>query len=348
MDDEQIKIDLEDIQDLVIYKKFVRINSDKYTESAFNYVKYLIDKERAILFDADTHRIYTLGSYYGGDELKENLLYFSKLLSIDIDNNILSEIDALQNSDTLAIKGKGALQVNLYKDNNYNTIELEYKLNEIINNSPFHLNEKNEYSFYIDENGKIALKEYIYPEIIINEIELDNDNTDKIVEFNYRVSTSIDLNEWPLFSITSEDCDILEHNIENHTLKIKFYPNKDGKIIFDYSDGKYSDNYEFIQHWTYTCIYGLYESEIYNKLGEIKFKDNETCNIIINQDINKYAYIILSKNIHPIFIDNLYNMQGAWHKIINANIENNDIYNVYITDNSGLGNIEWKIVNKKI
>ena len=347
MDDELIKIDLEDIQDLVIYKKFVRINSEKYTEPAFNYVKYLIDKERAILFDADTHRIYTLGEYYGGDELKENLLYFSKLLSIDIEDNILSEIDALQNSDTLAIKGKGALNVNIYHDK-YNTIELEYKLNEVLNNSPFHLKEKNIYNFYIDENGKIALNEYIYPEIIIEKTELEDNTEDKIIDINYQVLSSIDLNEWPLFNVTGEDCDIIENDKENHKLKVKFYHNINGKIIFDYSDGKNNGHYEFIQNWTYKCIYGTYESNEYTKLGEIKFTDNNTFNLIINQYDTSYGYIILPKNIKPIFIDYLYNIQGAWHKIINSDIVDINFYNIYMTDNSGLGKIEWKIINKKI
>lgn len=347
MDNEQIKIDLEDIQDLVIYKKFVRINSDKYTEQAFDYVKYLIDKERAILFDADTHRIYTLGSYYGGDELKENLFYFSKLLSIDVDDNILSEIDALQNSDLLAIKGKGPLHVNLYHDK-YNTIELEYKINEIISNNPFHLNEKNEYSFYIDENNKISLKEYIYPKISIDDIELESNN-DEIVDLIFNIYSSIDLNDWTLFRITSENCEIILEDINNKTLKVKFFHNISGKIIFEYSDGKNTDKYEYIQYWTNKYIYGLYNLNEYTQLGEEKFIGENINDIIyLNQTNNNYGYIILPKFIKPIFIDNLSNIQGAWHKIYNSDIIDNENYNLYMTDNSGLGKIEWKIINKNI
>lgn len=347
MDDEQIKIDLEDIQDLVISKKFISINSNKYTESAFNYIKNLVDKERAILFDADTNRIYTLGKYYGGDELKENLLYFSKLLSIDIDNNILSELSVSENSDTLAIKGKGPLNVNLYKDQ-YNVLELEVNLQNAINDNPFKISDKNEYNFYIDENGKIALKEYIYPKITIKPIELNNNNNDEILTLEYDIQSSIDINNWPIFNIHTYNCEIQEDDRENRKLKVYFSNNISGDIIFEYSDGKNSDTYVYTQHWINFCIYGTCYSSIYNETGRMNIIGNNINNIIINQNNDEYGYIILPKFIKPIFIDNLFNIQGSWHQVFNSDIINNDLYNLYITDNSGLGKIEWRIINKNI
>ena len=347
MDDEQIKLDLEDIQDLVISKKFISIQSNKYTEEAFNYIKYLVDQQRAILFDADTNRIYTLGKYYGGDELKENLLYFSKLLSVDIDDNILSEINASENSDTLAIKTKGPLNVNIYKDQ-YNVVEFELNLQNAINNNPFKLTDKNEYNFYIDENGKIALQEYIYPKISIKPKELNNNNNDEIIILEYDIQSSIDIDNWSEFNIYAYNCEILEDDRINRKLKVYFSNNITGEITFEYSDGKNSDTYTYKQYWKNSCIYGTCYSSIYNELGRINIIGDNINNIIINQNNDEYGYIILPKFIKPIFIDTLFNIQGAWHQVFNSDIINNDYYSLYVTDNSGLGKIEWKIINKNI
>lgn len=345
MDDNLIKIDLEDIQDLIIQKKFVRINSDKYTDNAFNYVKYLIDQERAILFDADTHRIYTLGEYYGGDELKENLLYFSKLLSIDVDNEILDEIDALQNSDTLAIRGKDALKINFVKDK-YNTIEFEYSLENAINSNPFKFNPDNEYHLYIDENGQIALNEYIYPKINIEHNPLFlNDEESQILEFE--IISSIDFDKWEKFNISSKNCTIDNLDLKNHKIYVTFHKGIDANIIIDYSDGKISDIYEYVQKWYNECKYGLFDGNNYIEYGNIYYLDDDIDLIIIDQQKLYQAYIILPSNIKPIFIDNNTNMQGAWHKV-KVSFVNENLYKLYVTDNSGLGQVEWKIKNKKI
>ena len=345
MADNLIKIDLEDIQDLIIQKKFVRINSDNYTDNALNYVKYLIDQERAILFDADTHRIYTLGEYYGGDELKENLLYFSKLLAIDVNNEILNEIDAEQNSDILAIRGKDALKVNFIKDK-YNTIELEYSLENAINNNPFKFNPENEYHLYIDENGQIALHEYIYPKVIIDgEPLLPEDEESQILTF--RISSSIDLSNWEKFNIDGENCIINRLDLDTQTINVTFNKGVDGIIIITYSDGKTTDTYEYTQKWYSQCRYGLFDGSNYVEYGDFYYLDDNIDLITIDQQRLFKAYIILPSNIKPIFIDNNTNMQGAWHKV-KASFVNEKFYKLYVSDNLGLGKVEWKIKNKKI
>jgi len=345
MADNLMKIDLEDIQDLIIQKKFVRINSDNYTDNALNYVKYLIDQERAILFDADTHRIYTLGEYYGGDELKENLLYFSKLLTINVDNEILNEIDAEQNSDILAIRGKDALKVNFIKDK-YNTIELEYSLENAINNNPFKFNQENEYHLYIDENGQIALYEYIYPKIIIEaEPLLPEDEESQILTF--RISSSIDLSNWEKFNIDGENCIINRLDLDNQTIDVTFNKGLDGIITITYSDGKTEDTYEYVQKWYNQCKYGLFDGSNYVEYGEFYYLDDNIDLITIDQQKLFKAYIILPSDIKPIFIDNNTNMLGAWHKE-KVSFVNEKFYKLYVSDNLGLGKVEWKIKNKKI
>ena len=352
MDNNEIyKIDLEDIQDLVIQKKFVRINSDKYTENAFQYIKYLIDKERAILFDEDTHRIYTLGDYYGGDTLREDLLYFSKILSIDLDDNILNEINASKNSDTIAIKSKGPLNVN-FSNGKYTTIELEYKLNDAINKNPFHINPNNEYRFVIDEDGKINLKEYIYPNIQLElePLNANNYNFEQSIvkELTYNVMTSIDQENWNKFEILTYNCDLINHNINEHKITIRFYKYNNGEITFNFSDGINEINKTFVQKWYNQYIYGTYDGINFIESGRYNFVDNEIdSTFIINQSNIYYGYFMCTTQFKPIFVDNYTKFQGAWHKINNTFIDNIE-YNVYITDNSGLGNNEWCIMNKNI
>ena len=96
--DENGKITLEDINSLSIVKKFVCIQSSKYNEEAYNRILELIDAEQAILFDKDTHKIYTLGTYYGGNLSKDDFLYFSSIVNVDEADEILNKIEALKNS----------------------------------------------------------------------------------------------------------------------------------------------------------------------------------------------------------------------------------------------------------
>ena len=48
-----------------------------------------------------------------------------------------------------------------------------------------------------------------------------------------------------------------------------------------------------------------------------------------------------------MFIDDNTKIQGAWHKIPITNMINGIVYNLYISDNEGLGKNEWHIINKK-
>lgn len=343
MDENLIKIDLEDIQDLIIQKKFVRINSDKYTDNAFNYVKYLVDREKAILFDADTKRIYTLGSYYGGDELKENLLYFSKILSVDVDNNILDEIDTVKNEDIIGIRGKDALKVNFNKEGNFNVIELEYSIENAIEPTIYKFDPDGEYKLYINSQGQIALQEYIYPKIeIISEPLMPDDELIQTLSFN--VKSSLDVSEWESFNIDGISCTIVEYDLLNKTITIAFEPQEEATIIIDYFDGKTSGTYTYIQKWYRTGSYGLYNGINFVERGQYKFIDNDIEELItIDQGKSYYAYVTLPIDINPIFIDTILGNQGAWHKL-----NKTSQYNIYITDNSGLGKVKWKIINKNI
>ena len=347
MDEENTQqITIEDIQDLIIYNKFVRIESSKYTDEAYAYVKYLIDQERAILFDKDTKRIYTLGEYYGGDELKENLLYVSKYLSIDIDDEVLEELNIVNNSDILAFKGKGPLEVNLIQGK-YNTVELEYNLNRAIDNSIYKVADDREYGLYLDENGKIALNEYIYPDLEIEDAPmLLSDPETKTLTL--KVKGTVEFKDWEQFYIETTNCTYNSCDTENKTITVTFRRNVDGELTINYSDGKTSKTYKYVQKWYKECIYGLFDGQNYIEYGKLYFIDDKIDPFIIDQKKLYMAYVRIPEEIKPIFFDNSTNMIAAWEKV-NSNIAVDNIYyNVYRTINSGLGKVEWKITNKKI
>jgi len=346
MDEENTqKINVEDIQNLIIYNKFVRIESSKYTDEAYEYIKYLVNQERAILFDKDTKRIYTLGEYYGGDELKENLLYVSKYLSIDLDDEVLDELNIINNSDILAFKGKGALDVKLIKGK-YNTVELEYNLNKCINDSIYKVTDDKEYGLYVDENGKVALKEYIYPDIeIFDSPMLLSDPPTKSLTLT--IKGTVHFEDWTRFDVEAKNCTFNSYDTHNGTLNVTFKRNEDGELIIRYSDGKTSKTYKYVQKWYKEATYGLFDGQNYIEYGKVYFTDDNIDPFITDQRNLYGAYVIIPSEIKPIFFDNSTNTIAAWYKVNNIILDNIH-YTVYHTQNNGLGKVEWKIKNKKI
>lgn len=344
-------IELEDLQNLVIENKLVQVeNTNLYSEEAYQYLKNLVNLNRSIIFEKNTHRIYALGQYYGGDELKENLLYFSKILSIDIDDNIINEIEASKNSDILAFKAKDNISINASKKDNYTEIEIGYDINNIVDKSSITIN-NNDYNLDI-ENGKIKIKEYLSPKISLEEIDLTYDGLDENnkKDIDIIINSSIDISKFELFEIGERNCQIKDVDGNRITLEVT----KDINPIIDirYNAGIKENTISFEIEWSKYCYYGLID-EILNidniiELGKYPIKNDSIDNIFtIEQPSNCYAFYMCPNNLYaPYFIDNMTKIQGAWHRL---NIIDKDSmeYIVYITDNSGLGKIEWEIINKK-
>ena len=179
----------EDIQDLLIVKKFVRIDSDNYTEEAYDYIKELIDAEHAILFDRSTHRIWTLGEWFGGDVFKENLLYYSNLKVINLDNEILSEIEALSPESTLAYKPTDKIKINAKKEDDKDVLEFDIDVYNLIKKQP-----TNRYYLFVDEDGKIGIKEYYIPKIEL--IKQDHIPSQTTVTCQLNIDSTIPLEDW--------------------------------------------------------------------------------------------------------------------------------------------------------
>ena len=336
-------ISLEDLQELTINKKFITLNSEDYTEEAFDHIKNLVFDEKSILFDQSTHLIWALGKWFGGDVLKKDLYYYSKIQTIDLDDEIIDSLDALTQNQAISFKSHNGITIDLTRNNDKDILAFGLNVREIISNK----NITSKYILYIDDDGKIDIKEHNNP--IINIFRKDYDGSSDI-ELEYELISDIPLENWKEFEIIVNNCRLIEHDVENHIIKINTDPlnyidNIEETIKIKYDDG-YSKN-EYILKGIYNiyCYYGYLKEENnqYVNLGFINIYDNEDT-FIIDQGDEYYGFFRCPQNYNPIFIDNIRYMQGAWHKQYDIML-NEKIYKTYVTENSGLGKIEWKVKN---
>lgn len=336
----------EDIQDLVIQKKFVRIDSNNYTEEAYEYIKQLINDEHAILFDRSTHRIWTLGEWFGGDVFKENLYYYSKIKVIDLDNELLSEIESIKPESTLAFRGKTNININSSHDeeNDQDVIDIDLDIYNLIKNQP-----NNKYSLFIDEDGKIGIKEYIEPSIeIIKQDHIPNKDN---VEIEFIVESSIPIENWNKFEVKTKNCELESIDFENRKLKINIDPNNypagiKESIDISYDDGYTSNTIYINEIFNIYCYFGCYDPDTfeYIELGSYIIENGNIEQVFkINQADKYYAYYRCPYKYNLLFIDNRRYMQGAWKEETSVTV-NEMQYKTYITINPGLGNIEWKVL----
>jgi hypothetical protein len=162
-----------------------------------------------------------------------------------------------------------------------------------------------------------------------------------------KIKGSVDFKNWTQFDVETENCTYNSCDTENKTINVTFIKNVNGKLTINYSDGKISKTYIYIQKWLKECVYGLFDGQNYIEYGNFYFVDDDIDPFIIDQKKLYKAYVRIPEEINPIFLDNSTNMLGAWEKV-NTIILDNMYYNVYRTSNSGLGKNEWKIKNKKI
>ena len=339
-------ISLQDIQNLVIEKKFVRIDSNKYTQEAYDYVKQLIDNEKAILFDRSTHRIWTLGEWFGGDVFKENLMYYSKLKAINVDNTLIKELEALGPEQTLAYKGKNSVKVNISRDdeNKQDVVEIDLDVYKLINSSS-----DGKFSLYVNKDGKIDIHEYVEPNIKIK--KKDHILGQTILDLDFEVESTVPIEDWVKFDVLTQNCSVIEVDKVNKKLKLQINPDNYANGIDEVIKIQYNDGFnegEFIINGIFNvyCYYGCYNPDTFKYIdtGNYIIENNKVDGIFgLNQYDFYYGYFRCPKKYSPLFVDNIRYSQGAWHKEYDV-IINEVEYNTYITDNSGLGNIQWKVI----
>lgn len=346
---------LEELQasDVKITKKIILVNSSKYTDEAFEYLLDLIDDSEAIAFVINERKIYTHGEYFGGDLWEDTLDYFSKYMLIDENNNITSQIYAQTPKDAIQFKGEGGIV--LYSDydinREVNTIHFQYDLNAAIDHTTvFKINDELFISLDV-ENGKISLKKYVpvkfiydYPQIV------EYDSGDKQLSLPIRIENSEKLNE---FHITGSNDVIPVYDPLLQTINATIPNNTEVTIYIDYSD---KNGFEYVepitQQWGYKYAFGSGASairydNINNFLTEIENRFSEKT-ININIPDGQYGWLAYPSTVQLSFTDLDSGLIGGWKKhskfrLYTSNIE----YQVYRTENVGLGNTKWKLTQKQ-
>lgn len=342
---EEGKFEVLDLDGWIIQKKFIQVGSSNYTEEALNYVKKLIDDERAILFDRDTHRIYTLGDYYGGDTLKQDLLYYTKILNIDLDEKTIDEISASTPESTLAIQAKNSIEIKTRKVDGKDIIEIGNDLTKMVNLHTISRRDGTSYRLFINQDGKLDIEEYIKPIIKVSPTSLEYDEANNDIyekTLDIIIDSTIPVENWTELNIEGEDCEILDFN--QNSIKINFYKGQDAVIHLTYNDGENNETLDIPIIWGKFAYYGIFDGDLdYQEKGKWELGDIEN-KFIVDQGMWDYAYLMIPEGYDIIILDDLSSLQGSWYKRKRQIIKNNEVYDVFLTTNLGMGKVRWKII----
>ena len=362
------KISLEELKDFTINKKFIMVDSRAYYKDAFEYILFLADKVGSIVFVYDTKKIYANGRYFGGDIFEADLIYFSELVA-ESSKYGSSSLSAIKAKDTLILTGEDYLEIRAISENDENKLVFKYHLDDAIDKSVFKFNTNAEYNLSF-KNNKLSINEYIPLSISISNqkyAEFDSNNLTDI-EFNIELNgTNVsdvfnpEIGKYELeilpSEITSDTSNVL-YNAEDRKIRINNIPkNTDVQVKITANDGHGKPDviaYGY-QKWGYGIHYGALNSvEILNiednidKLSSYVILQNDEINneIEIIQDEMLYGVFICPENINIKFLDIQSNLFGGWHprkliKLYKGERETN--YIVYMTDNFGIGRVNWSI-----
>ncbi len=340
-------------------KKFVMIDSTKYAQDAFEYILTLADESGSIIFVSDTKKIWAKGKYFGGDIFQADLLYFTEFEAIDGDGK-KSSTSAHHPKSKLTFKTDGHLNATaIYKeDTGENEINFNYDLDGAVNKDEFQIDAKSFYSLNVVD-GQIKMEKYTPLSISLpslNLMEYDTGNRQLYIPItisggngikNFEVTTKTALPEEPQVLVESETTTQIISAIVPENTDVLFTVNA--------SDSRMRTTGSTAQQWGYACYYGssvntdmIYKEDILSA----EFKKYLTINdpsktIIIEQNGEEYGYFICPASFNIEFIDVSTNLTGGWRKI--GSFENysfSENYNIYRTEQTGLGYMKWKITKK--
>lgn len=341
-----------------IQKKFVIVDSSKFNDEAFDYIKELVDAAGSILFVSDTKKIYVHGRYFGGDIFQDDLLYFTNFVSYDNEGNITGQTTARRPKSSLQLQGLGHMQAIAEYDDitGENKIKFDYDLNSAVNNEQFTLDSNAKYNLAVVD-GQIKMQKYVPISLKVSSLPvLEYDSGDTVVEINIMVSGTYSLQSLSTkTNIDTEDKKyIVGFDSETSKLFVEIPNNTDVEIYITYSDGIETNVITVKQLWGSYCFYGTTDFDLENINDSFKNYPNKylitndpSKTITIEQNGYEFGYFICPSKYKLIFTDSSNNLQGGWKKINDFTYYSTDInYTIYRTENSGLGKIKW-IISKK-
>ena len=350
-------ITLEELQEAQpkITKRIVLVNSSKYTEEAFEYLLDLIDESEAIAFVINERKIYTHGEYFGGDLWEDTLNYFSKYTLLNEDNEITSQVYAQTSKDAIQFKGEGG--ITLYSDYDINrdasTIHVNYDLDAAVDNSSI-VKINDGLSLVLEvNNDKIALKEYEAPSIKLHTppmLEYDSGNTQVTINVDITRYEKIKLTD---LRVTASGNSIAEPRLAERKINVMVFNNVKTNVFVDYQDlNRIQYSTSTTQDWGYRYLWGsganainLTNQDLFNKSLENTFREKT-----ISLDIKdgQYGWVAYPSSTPLAFIDMENGMMGGWTKYSTFTMYGQGIeYQVYRTENVGLGKTTWKLTQKQ-
>lgn len=350
-------ITLEELQEMQpkITKRIILVNSSKYTEEAFEYLLDLIDETEAIAFVINERKIYTHGEYFGGDLWEDSLNYFSKYTILNDDDEITSQIYAQTAKDAVQLKGEGGISIYSDYDINReaNTLHINYDLDAAVDSSSV-VKVNDDLSLVLEvKDDKIALKQYepltinlIQPEML----EYDSGNTNVVIDmeiFGYEKLRVTD------FRVTASGNSIPEPRLTERKIYVYIFNNTKTYIYADYSDeNRIHYTSSTVQDWGYIYAYGagaysINSSNIHDFRHSIENTFSEKT-ITLNIQDGQYGWFAYPANVKLSFMDVDNGMSGGWKKHSKFTLYSRGIeYQVYRTENMGLGKTTWKLTQKQ-
>ena len=360
MDDETLEIRKMTIDEVKqnppkLNRKFILINSSLYTDEAFEYILELINETDSIAFIRDTKKIYTHGEYFGGDLWEDSLFYFGNFQILDENDEAKITLEAEAQKETLRLKGINNLDI--YAEEEYihgekfKTIIFNYDISNVVNTTPFTIDDPTaEYNLEIKDN-QISVNKYVPIRIepkyntTLVPYEIDSDATS--IRIPVDVYGSDDVKN---IFVTSSTGDRAEFDYGSSSLVIPNLTKKtsDLSLLVVYRDTNTQNSMRVTVPFSFACVYGtenISTAEFKRLKRYIPLTD---CNGEITLDIDhrSYGWFACPSVYNPIFIDNESNMAGGWLKVAQKRFySTNIVYDIYRTENTGLGYTKWTIKN---
>lgn len=345
-------ITLEEIQSTVtkINKKIILVNSSKYTDDAFEYLLDIIDECETIAFIINERKIYTHGEYFGGDLWEDTLNYFHKYNVLNEEDEIVSQIFAQSSKDTIQFKGEDG--VTLYSDYDIHreasTLHIKYNIENAVDKSSFvKVSDENIISLNVD-NNKIKLSEYVPVSVKFQDVPIvEYDSGD--IQINVSVNISDQERLKSLEFETSNDT-TTAYDWETGMLSVSVPNNTSITIYANYADENVSSTSSTNVEWGYIYAYGdslINYSNIDEHTTGLASKFDE---ISIKLDIgeNKHGWFAYPCDTPIDFVDITNGLHGGWRKHSQfRKYEFGILYQVWCTEQTGLGSTSWKIVEKQ-
>jgi len=336
----------------IIDKKFLLINSSLYTNEAFEYLLELINETDAIAFIRDLRQIYTHGEFFGGDVWEENLLCFGAFQLLNENDEFIAELGAETINDKIRFKSEN--NVTLSAEEYYingeklKTIKIGYDLSNTVNTDVFTIDDSTaQYNLNVVD-GKIGINKYvpIKVEVYGDESPIEYDHTPEYIEFHLNINGT---SENKHIYVTTGTNELIEISDDNSLVKATISDNTNVDYLVIYSDEQTEGSVMFEKKFGYGLFYSNEEiaPSNMNDIKKIIVLNSCECEFTLNQEENKYGWFACPSTFTPIFKDGYSGLCGGWYKInkflfYSKNIE----YDVWRTENSGLGENHWIITEK--